>query len=116
MTPDPILTDEELAEMEARCQAATPGPWFRRADRFVEAKCELSAGDIVSPVRSLIAQTRWTERNNPDNEAAYTALFIAHARTDVPRLIAALRALQTKVKEQEEHINLNCECRDHGGF
>jgi hypothetical protein len=98
------LTDAELAEIEARCEAATEGPWAYD-----------NRGDKCSDVQVGIAADKWGIQHNgyiPDavegtiyiggiatifsgNDMADGA-FIAHSRTDVPRLLAALRAERTR--------------------
>ena len=60
-----------LNEIEARANAATEGPW----DVFM--------GRIDHPGRSLVAVAYDVAREED-------AEFIAHARTDVPTLVAAL--------------------------
>jgi hypothetical protein len=75
MTPD--LTDDELRAIEDRAAKATPGPWTVSFDPnrpnhgwVYDADNDCLAGDL-----------------EPGDAA-----FIAAARTDVPRLVAALRA------------------------
>ena len=69
-----------LDKIEARANAATEGPW--------EAEWRFTGWDISGNVDddglpALIA----SEVDSEDTE------FIAHARTDVPALVAALRAV-----------------------
>ncbi len=78
------LTDEELNEIEARANAATPAEWHAVTndelhrifayDRFI---------DLGGIVRSE------------------DAAFIARARTDVPRLVAEIARLRAKLEAQE---------------
>lgn len=63
-----------LAEIEARCEKATPGPWSNDVDwDFV---CQEPFDENKKAIASDC------HRLNSD--------FIAHARTDIPRLLAAL--------------------------
>lgn len=64
-----------LNEIEARANAATEGPWDL-----------IGGGEYVTPVGIMVA---------PDDGGVNgaDAEFIAHARTDVPALVAALRAV-----------------------
>lgn len=76
-----MLSDEQLAEIDRRAEAATDGPWFVASDRteiLSESACR------------VIADTRFFQ-GPPDFLECADAEFIAHARTDVPALIAALR-------------------------
>jgi len=72
-----VLTDERLAEIEARCNAATPGPW-----KNVGGYCDVCASD------------REKEANRQAN-----AEFVVHARADVPDLLAEVRMLRALVGE-----------------
>ena len=70
-----------LDEIQARADAATDGPWEHVG----------SYGRIVSgPVQVCRAY-------GDDGKATPDAPFIAHARTDIPRLVAALRAVEALV-------------------
>lgn len=81
-TRDGASIDEaELAEMEARCVAASPGPWHSHiVGRDLEAglNCiELGSCELLEVLGAKTA----------DQD------FIASARSDVPRLIADIRRL-----------------------
>ena len=69
------MTDprETLARIRAQAAAATPGPWDL-----------IGGGEYVTPVGIMVA---------PDDGGVNgaDAEFIAHARTDVPALSAAIR-------------------------
>ena len=77
---------KRLDEIEARANAASPGPWFDE-ERNLDEPWDLTTvyygfHNGETPDRDLVA------------EAAYdNAEFIAHARQDVPALVAALRAV-----------------------
>ena len=61
------MTDQEINDIEKRCEAATEGPWEYAGDSVwngTDCICEA----ISHPVR-------------------LNAHFIAHARTDIPNLI-----------------------------
>lgn len=84
------LTAADLAAMEARAQAAPAGPWWFYADRDSElypimAQC--GQEDVV------IGQV-YMEDRNLDRK---TAQFIAHAREDVPCLLAEVRRLRNEL-------------------
>ena len=69
------MTEKELSEMRARCDAATPGPWKAGF-----------CGDITSNGAD-IGET-YEENGDP--------AFIAAARSDMPRLIDEVEGLQAE--------------------
>jgi hypothetical protein len=70
------LTPDDLANIEARAEAATEGPWEVRI-----------APDFNYDVRVPYVDDDPTSTAYIEDDAE----FIAHARTDVPRLVRALR-------------------------
>ena len=103
----PELSDVELDEMQQRCDTATAGPWFIRVldDAHamtlyaVSTKPDTNQGErwpdfeqwtmvaatlVQEPRYVSIEDERWVEN----------ARFIAHARSDVPRLVAEVRRLR----------------------
>jgi hypothetical protein len=83
----------DLQAIEAREKAATPGPWRKwlPTEHSWFAVCG-KRGLLESTVIAWLE--RWVEgRDSKDAE------FIAHARTDIPTLIAEVRRLE---KEQYE--------------
>lgn len=77
------MTEEELMEIEARCEAATPGPWYRYGNPVsVGIKTE-RAGWIP-----ICQRTGW-----------FDAAFIAAARRDVLLLVTEVRRLQGELAQ-----------------
>lgn len=80
------MTSEELAAIKARAEAATPGPW-KRSDE--------ESGDYYVPgwyVEVPVSTgSQWIASSIDDQP---DAAFIAHARTDVPALIAEVEILR----------------------
>jgi hypothetical protein len=83
------ITAERLAEIEARANAATPGPWHAE-HRGVMAEgveivddCAVAGWDVY-----------------PENQA-----FIAHARADVPDLVAEVRRLTAALAAHARHTD-----------
>ena len=74
-----------LNEIEARANAATKGPWHPEndPDEFPQVLGPIRKGDRIV-VQSWIA---------PEVSSGEDAEFIAHARTDVPDMAAALRSV-----------------------
>ncbi len=91
------MTEERLKEIEARAAAATEGPWYEAwYERYNASGDEMHCGGIRSRTARLlkypmidkviIRQEDWYGAPlKPDME------FIAHARQDIPDLVAALR-------------------------
>lgn len=98
-----LLSDEQLAEIEARANAATEGPWIL-ADSTDEASDWFSEFDEPMVVTadsepghySLIA-ANFTQG---ESEGADDARFVAAARTDVPKLVAHIRAQAEALERQ----------------
>lgn len=82
------MTSERLAEIKVRVEKATKGPWVRE-DLYVKAE----NGEMVADFE-WIADTdeEWTQLE-------YDAEFGAHAREDVPALVAEVERLQAEVPQ-----------------
>lgn len=97
---DETLTDEELNEIEARAAAATPGPWH------VDGRHEHERGGGIDFIESEAGRQIVCGDSGAYPPVLTDADFIAAARTDVPRLVAALRAEREPVdwpKLEAEH-------------
>lgn len=77
----------DLGEIEARAAAATPAPWH------VELSDHGYPQRIATRGAVLVAETFTGPHHLPTD-----AVFIASAREDVPRLVAEVRALRTRVR------------------
>jgi hypothetical protein len=73
------LTNEELAEIRKRAEAATEDPWF------VEGKTVYSSGVLLAGTYPAMIC---------DECDVTEAEFIAHAREDVPKLLAEIERLK----------------------
>lgn len=86
--------DEELDEISARCDAASPSPWRS----LVEGRDHTSGS-------SFIMRGEGTSRHK-DIELTWATVedqdFIAHARQDVPRLVAEVARLRRMLKERSD--------------
>lgn len=76
-----------LAQIKARLAAATPGPWQPRyesecIDNY-NGYCAWALGPVVKEAPN----------KDPVDQACLDAHFIAHARTDVVKLLAAVEVL-----------------------
>jgi hypothetical protein len=98
MTVNKRLNAEELEAIRKRVEAATAGPWYNtRWDVATEPDC--TTGYPSSP--ESICGTfdgEYIENPNGINDAE----FIAHARQDVPKLLAEIEHLTTELARIEE--------------
>ena len=89
MNENDILDAAELASIVNRCQAATPGPWtswvegrdHESGSSFIMTGSGSSRGDDIELSGATIA----------DQD------FIAHARQDIPRLVAEVKRLRNQL-------------------
>lgn len=78
----------DLDAIEARANAATPGPWW------VDAGGPDESADLVGGDNSKIADLPfYAPHRHLGNEA-----FLCHAREDVPALIARIRTLEAALQ------------------
>ena len=82
--PEP-MTPDRLAEIEARANAATQGPW--------EWHPYMGSGATLAKPNHPFHEVNILKTTDDWPPVAPDAEFIAAARTDVPALVAALRAV-----------------------
>jgi hypothetical protein len=96
--PEPIqpLTEEELATIRRRSIGATPGPWtrFGRSSSNPDGDDEFLGHEIEGP----------PEASRGQFARVADAEFIAHARSDVPRLLAEVDRLRAENTAQAARI------------
>jgi hypothetical protein len=108
MSEPVILDDNAVAEIEARANAATEGPWRWRRDYEMpdgDKHWELSNPDgdrnrktIDASLVLLLDRDEWLHRP-AETQANWE--FIAHAREDIPALCQTVRALRAEIREFE---------------
>jgi len=85
------MTDDELQAIEARLKAATSGPWTTGAGKVRDGETrEL----VIAPNDDVIVAMAYGGFGNPTDRTTQDRTFIAHARTDIPALVAEVRRLQ----------------------
>lgn len=90
------MTEAEFAAIEARCAAATPGPWVAYP------------GEVRRDVGEL-PFLRWLPHDSPHGHAydearrQADAAFIAAARQDVPALLAEAGRLRAALSAVRNH-------------
>ncbi|WP_082146161.1 MULTISPECIES: hypothetical protein [Burkholderia] len=80
------MNDEQLEEIEARCKAATLGPWVS----YVEGRDHESGSNFI------MTGPEWARSDDIELSGAAVADqdFIAHARQDIPLLVSEIRRLR----------------------
>lgn len=86
------ITNAQLDELQARANAATPGPWAAYSDDV----------RLPFPKRGGLGRMRSTNLSVPEDEA--NADFVAHARTDIPDLIAAVRERDAEIERLRARV------------
>jgi len=111
------LTEKELAEVEARANAATPGPWrsYRDGNQFIEtgyppAAKLVAASRVLGPVRPWNPSALITFGFKPEEYETVRFLdadadFVAASRTDVPHLVDDLRAARAALRDIAERTD-----------
>lgn len=94
-------TDAELTEIEVRAEKASHGPWVSTRD-------QVNTGNKYNPPEWYIAMpSHFGDSTCLDID---DAAFIAHARTDVPRLVAELREARKQLGMTCEEPSPGCVC------
>lgn len=94
------MTEAELAAIEERANAATPGPWVAEPARGKWSDGETHCAGIH------VAGESWNEIVTTDG-GVYgpnwpDAQFIAAARSDIPALVAEVKRLRAELAELRE--------------
>ena len=94
-----MLMEERLLEIEARCKAATPGPWKAEIGPLITIEAEpLRHGLAGWPICDMDMKVELIAPDQPMADAA----FIAHARQDVPDLLEEVAQLRESVRQWRE--------------
>lgn len=107
------MTDMSKAELnldaiEARAEAATPGPWVVEDDQFGAPLVKV-APESTTLIERTVADVDFIGIPKAD----FNAAFIAAARTDVPRLVRELREARRRLAELGEcRAPGACQCGD----
>lgn len=104
-----MTINDHLAEIEARARAATPGPWKTDEaypDTFIWGPNQAMVCDHEYETGAIRMRGLGANLPIPAN-----ADFIAHARTDIPQLVAALRVAVealTQIPFEEDRCCSSC--------
>lgn len=119
------MTEQRLAEIEARANAATRGPWFAHAtddQMFMNARyVSITPGSFHHDEGNGMAEG-WSSQVDSETVVAITLLqsprlvdpdemdenteFIAAARFDVPALVMEVRRLRTALVIAKQHTQI----------
>lgn len=93
------MTDEQLSEIEARANAATPGPWAAGVDHhyFGHAYINTPTDCYEIDDTARMNASAYDDERRHHNQLDADAVFMAHAREDVPALVAEVRRLRTRL-------------------
>ncbi len=88
------MGDLNLEAIKARAEAATPGPWAVPVANVFRVVCP--GAEHHNPPMGLCPPYPWRVIAEPSvyDPSAADAEFIAHARTDVPALVAEVERLR----------------------
>ena len=90
----------DLTAIEARAKAATPGPWWTRPDYGCDNACVYWNSDRPDVING---STESTLIYDEGGHSVADAEFIAHAREDIPALIAEVRRLEGELHVDPEN-------------
>lgn len=99
-----MMDKKYLAEIKAREQAATQGPWMV-GDGSIELFFQ-GQNAVVSESRVIAERATYNDLNRDKHTFADIA-FIAHARTDIPALLAEVERLTDIEKEYLHYRRLS---------
>ncbi|WP_282045183.1 hypothetical protein [Roseibium album] len=86
------MTEEELVSMRQRCEKATSGPWIS----YIEGRDHSGGSKFIMTGNSNKRgeDIELTGATNSDQD------FIAHARQDIPRLLAEVERLRKHLSKE----------------
>lgn len=113
------LTEEQIAEIRARAEAATPGPWklchhLKSKDHDESCHCGYRGGIWSGDGEFVVCEMGSSPDVDgdgfvqghstpqcPRDQQLFDAAFIFRARTDIPALLSALEAANKRAAEAE---------------
>lgn len=88
------LTDDDLNAIESSANSATAGPWHP----FISLQtATFSVRHKHNEHPDIVGWQGFDDSDRKPQEHMYNAQFIAHARQDVPKLIACIRLLKEEI-------------------
>ena len=107
------MTPERLDEMRKRAEAATEGPWkasdFGHYGRGEPESIVVHTGEFDhSDLRTFESETAVAWMPRWEGQESDNATFIAHARADVPALLAEVERLHDLLNPTEDDFTQAC--------
>ena len=96
---------EYLDAVQARIARSTTGPWETRINDLTDEVTVVHDSEAV-------LQVAWIDGDYRHTWAMPDAEFIANARVDVPRLLAAIRAVQAAIAGVELDVRFRSDWED----
>ena len=96
------MTEQELQAIEERANKATNATWIVEAGEYsgsnwLVGTITVNLGESYRDDQVYFVTTRNVHASELEGDAKTDAEFIAHARADVPALIAEVRSLRAKL-------------------
>lgn len=88
-----MMTERELAEIRARLEEATPGPWVRRDPFYGDGIVDGRNDDVLSNI--LRAEAACDEATVKCRDA--DMLLLVHSRSDIEKLLAEVERLRARL-------------------
>lgn len=104
MSKEP-MTEERIAAIKARAEAATPGPWKAGKDDFTKNIIEAAKDRGTIIVQRRDDSNMFWSSYIPIKQIFADAAFIAHAREDIPALLDEVERLRDENERQKEVIS-----------
>ena len=110
---NPMINPTRLAEIEARAEKATPGPWYTVAKPWLPSNMDtwVIAGSYDPHLGVCVAQPPEIMEDDLEDlaekvhsQSDVNMDFIAASRTDIPELCAEVRRLQKVVDALKEEL------------
>lgn len=98
------LTEGQIAAIKARAKAATPGPWSVKCEILEADECGNATAEMPYVSTNDKAICVLYGRGHDDANAHEDAAFIAHAREDIPALLAEVERLLAEVARLKDEV------------
>lgn len=114
LVPAATVSPQDIAEMRARVNAATEGPWAYRTheidDWGVIRTTATKSRRVVATARAGGSSGLDPHRQAGDDPCRSNGEFIAHARSDMPRLLDAIEALTAENARLRKQVEYEQRC------